>query len=161
MVKIVRLTSPLLNVLCLVTAKAEAWQATCSFLSPKSNFKFVYSLVRSVAGSSFSSPNFPNCSFSKKSTSVFANYLRSHFSVSHSKSLRSRARGYFSELRQSTCPEKSNSSFCSPFSPAKFLAAASNPSSFWHESSATHFQSFLVFAFLSFNLEHIFHYSHS
>ena len=31
-------------------ATAEAWQATCSFLSPKS----VYSLFRSVAGSIFS-----------------------------------------------------------------------------------------------------------
>ena len=33
-------------------AKAEAWQATCSSLSPQSNPKSVYSLPRSVAGSS-------------------------------------------------------------------------------------------------------------
>ena len=47
-------------------AKAEAWQATCSSLSPKSNPKSVHSLPRSIAGSpssSSSSPNFPNCSF--------------------------------------------------------------------------------------------------
>ena len=42
---------------------------------------------------------------------------------------RQRARGYLSELRSATCPEKSHSSFCSPFSPAEFLAAASNLSS--------------------------------
>ena len=44
-------------------AKAEAWQTTCSSLSPKSNPKSVYSLIRSIAGSPYSyssSPNFPN-----------------------------------------------------------------------------------------------------
>ena len=48
-----------------VIAKAEAWLATCSSLSPKSNPISVYSFLRSVPGSSFSSssfPNFPNCS---------------------------------------------------------------------------------------------------
>ena len=46
-------------------AKAEAWQTTCTSLSPKSNPKSVHSLLRSIAGSpssSSSSPNFPNCS---------------------------------------------------------------------------------------------------
>ena len=45
--------------------KAEASQATCSSLSPKSNPKSMYLLLRSVPGSSSlssSSPNFPNCS---------------------------------------------------------------------------------------------------
>ena len=37
--------------------KAEAWQATCSFLSPNSNPKSVYSFLSSVAGSSSSSSN--------------------------------------------------------------------------------------------------------
>ena len=49
-----------------VIATAEAWHATCSSLSLKSNPKSVYSLLHSVAGSSSSSsssPNFPNCSF--------------------------------------------------------------------------------------------------
>ena len=49
-------------------AKAEAWQTTCSSLSPRSNPKSVHSLLRSIAGSpssSSSSPNFPNCSFSQ------------------------------------------------------------------------------------------------
>ena len=44
-------------------AKAEAWQTTCSSLSPKSNPKSVHFLLRSIAGSpssSSSSPNFPN-----------------------------------------------------------------------------------------------------
>ena len=110
-------------------AKAEAWQTTCSFLSPKPNPKSVYSLLRSVAGSSSSSPsspNFPNCCPLKESVLVFADYLRSHFSVSQPKALRSRARGYLSKLCQATCPEESHSSFCSPFSPTEFLAATSN-----------------------------------
>ena len=114
-------------------AKAEAWQTTYSSLSPKSNPKSVYSLFRSIAGSSSSSsssPNFPNCSSPRESASVNAAYLRSHFSVSQPKTLRSRARCYLYELRQAMCLEKSHSSFCSPFSPAEFLAAVSNLSSF-------------------------------
>ena len=113
-------------------AKAETWQTTCSSLSPKSNPKTVYSLLRSIAGSLFSSsssPNFPNCSSPRESALVYAAYLRSHFSVSQPKILRSRARDYLSELRRATCPEESHSSFCSPFSPAEFLSAASNLSS--------------------------------
>ena len=109
-------------------AKAEAWQTTCTFLSPKS----VHSLLRSITGSPSSyssSPNFPNCSFPRESASVYAAYLRSHYSVSQSKALRSRARGYLSKLRRATCPVESHSSFCSPFSPAELLAAASNLSS--------------------------------
>ena len=72
----------------IVKAKFEVWRMTCSSLSPKSNPQSVYSLLRSVAGSSFSSsssPNFPKCSFPMESTSVFAAYLRSHFSVSQPK----------------------------------------------------------------------------
>ena len=73
-------------------AKAEAWQTTCTSLSPKSNPKSVHSLLRSIAGSpssSSSSPNFPNCSSPRESVSVYAAYLRSHFSVSQPKALRS------------------------------------------------------------------------
>ena len=85
---------------------AEAWQTTCFFLSPKSNPKSVLSLLRSIAGSpssSSSSPNFPNCSSPRESASVYASYLKSHFSVSQPKTLSSRARDYFSELRRATC----------------------------------------------------------
>ena len=106
-----------------VIAKAEAWQTTCSSLSPKFNPKSVHSLLRSIAGSpssSSSSPNFPNCSSPRESASVYAAYLRSHFSVSQPKVLRSRARGYLSELRRATCSEETHSSFCSPFSLAEF-----------------------------------------
>ena len=60
---------------------------------------------------------------------VYAAYLTSHFSISQPKALRSRARGYPSELCRATCPEESHLSFCYPFSPAEFLAAASNLSS--------------------------------
>ena len=113
-------------------AKTEAWQTTCSSLSPRSNPKSVHSLLRSIAGSSSSSsssPNFPNCSSPRESASVYATYLRSHFSVSQPKALHSRARGYLSELRRATCSVESHTSFCSPFSFAEFLAAASNLSS--------------------------------
>ena len=73
-------------------AKAEAWQTTCSSLSPRSNPKSVHSLLRSIAGSPSSSsffPDFPNCSSPRESASVYAAYLRSHFSVSQPKALRS------------------------------------------------------------------------
>ena len=71
-------------------AKAEAWQTTCTSLSPKSNPKSVYSLLCSIACSSSSSssfPNFPNSSSPRESASVYAAYLRSHFSVSQPKAL--------------------------------------------------------------------------
>ena len=113
-------------------AKAETWQTTCSSLSPRSNPKSVHSLLRSIAGSpssSSSSPNFPNCSSPRESASVYAAYLRSPFSFSQPKALRSRARGYLTDLRRATCPKESDSSFCSPFFPTKLLAAASNLSS--------------------------------
>ena len=102
---------------------------TCSSLFPKSNPKSVCSLLRSIAGSpssSSSSPNFPNCSSPRESASVYAAYLRSHFSISQLKTLRSRARGYLSELCRATCPVESHSSFCSTLSLTEFLAAASN-----------------------------------
>ena len=71
-------------------------------------------------------PNFPNCSSPRESTLVYAAYLRSHFSVSQPKILRSRAKGYLSELCRATCSEESHLSFCSSFSSTKLLAAASN-----------------------------------
>ena len=143
---------------------------TCSSLSPKSNPKTVYSLLHFIAGSSFlssSSSGFPNCSSPRESASVYATYLRSHFSISQPKALSSRARGYLSELCRATWPEESHSSFCSPFSPAEFLAAASNLSSFATGPNKVVYpklknlpRSFLGFAFLSFHLEDIFYYSH-
>ena len=107
-----------------VIAKAEAWQTTCSSLSPKSNPKSIHSLLRSVAGSSSSSPNFQNCSSPRESVSVYAVYLRFHFSGSQPKALCSGARSYLSELHRATCPGDSDWSFCSPFFPAEFFSAA-------------------------------------
>ena len=43
-------------------AKTEAWQTTCSSLSPKYNPKSVHSLLRSIAGSPSSSSSSSNCS---------------------------------------------------------------------------------------------------
>ena len=113
-------------------AKTEAWQTTCSSLSPKSNPKSVHSLLRSIAGSpssSSSSPNFPNCSSPRELALAFADYWRSHFSIFQPKALHSRARGYLTEVRLATCPVESHSFFCFPFSFAEFLVAASNHSS--------------------------------
>ena len=144
-------------------AKAEAWQTTCSSLSPKSNPKSVHSLLCSTTGSpssSSSSPNFPNCSSPRESASVYAAYLRPYFSVSQSKALRSRARDYLSELCRASCQKESHSSFCSPFSPAEFLGLqpllfhchwprqsclshAKASSSPWHGFSTSHLQIFL------------------
>ena len=107
-------------------ANTEAWQTTCSSLSSKSSPKTVNSLLRSIAGSSSSSPNFPNCSSPRELASVYAAYLRSHFFVSQPKALRSRARDHLSELRRATCHVESHSSFCSPFTLTEFIAAASN-----------------------------------
>ena len=109
-------------------AKAEAWQVTCFSFSPKSNPKSVYSLLRSAAASSSSSPNFPNCSSPKESASVFAGYLRFHFSVSQPKVLRSRAGGYPIELCRATCPEESHSSFCFSSPTLNFLRMPSTSS---------------------------------
>ena len=111
-------------------AKAEAWQTTYSSLSPRSNPKSAHTLLRSIAGSSSSSPNFPNCFSPRESASVYAAYLRSHFSVSQPKTQRSIARGYLSEFHRATCPVESHSSFWSSFTHAEFLAAASNLFSF-------------------------------
>ena len=99
------------------------------FISPNSNPKSVCSLFRSVAGSSFSSPNFPNCFSPKESASVFTNSLGSHFSVFKLKALRSRVTSYQFELCRTACAGKSHSSFCSHFFLAEFLAAATNLSS--------------------------------
>ena len=112
--------------LVIAKAKAVAWQTTCSSLSPKSNSKSVCSLLRSVAGSPSSSSSCSNCSSPRESASVYATYLRSQISVSRPKALRSKARGYLSELRRVSCPEECHLSFCSPFSGAEFHAAASN-----------------------------------
>ena len=86
----------------------------------------MHSLLHSIAGSPSSFPNFPNCFSSRELASIYAAYLRSYFSVSQPKALRSRARGYLSELRRATFPKESHSFFCFLFSPAKFLAATSN-----------------------------------
>ena len=72
---------------------------------------------------------YSNCSSPSESASVYAIYLRSQLFRFSAKGHASRVRGYLSEIRRATCSEESHSSFSSPFSPAEFLAAASNLSS--------------------------------
>ena len=102
-------------------AKAEAWQTTCTSLSPKSNPKSVHSLLRSTAGSPSSSPSFPNCSSPRESASVYVAYLRSHYSISQPKALRSRARSYLTELCRATCPMSLTRPFALPSLQLNFL----------------------------------------
>ena len=123
--KIARLTSPLVD--------APRQSSPRPRLRHGRRLALLFHLnLHSIAGSSSSSsssPNFPYCSSPRESASVYAAYLRSHFSVSQPKALRSRARGYLSELRRATCPVESHLSFCSPFTLAELLATASNLSS--------------------------------
>ena len=124
--KIARLTSPLVD--------APRQSSPRPRLRHGRRLALLFHLnLHSIAGSSSSSsfsPNFPYCSSPRESASVYAAYLRSHFSVSQPKALRGRARGYLSELRRATCPVESHLSFCSPFTLAELLATASNLSSF-------------------------------
>ena len=128
--KIARLTSPLLDAPRRSSQRPRLRHGRrLAFLFHSNLTLNLYTLFLAVAGSSSSSsssPNFPNCSSPRESALVYAAYLRSHFFVSQPKALRSRARGYLSELHRATCSEESHSSFCSPFSLAEFFAAASN-----------------------------------
>ena len=67
------------------------------------------------------SPNFSNSSSPKELASAFADYLKSHVTVSQPKALHSRDRENLSKLRRDMCPEEFHSSFCSPFPPLNFL----------------------------------------
>ena len=123
--KITRLASPLLDVPRQSSPRPKLRHGRRLALLFHPNLTLnLHSLLRSIAGSPSScssSPNFPNCSSPRESASVYAAYLRSHFSVSQPKALRSRARGYLFELCRATCPVESHSSFCSPFSPDEQL----------------------------------------
>ena len=90
--------------------KAVVWQATCLSL-------FLLNLTLSL------------CILSLVLLLVILSHLPLPL-ASQPKPLRSRAIGHLSELRRTTCSEESHSSFCSPLSPAEFLAAVSNLSSY-------------------------------
>ena len=129
--KIVKLTSLLAHMprLSSPRPKLRHGRRLAVLSRPNLTLKSVYSLLRYVAhssSSSSSSSEFPNCSSPRELALVFADYLKSHFSVSQPKTLHSRARGYLSELCRATRPVESHSSFCSPFSAAEFRATASN-----------------------------------
>ena len=67
--------------------------------------------------------NFPNSSSLTESTSVYARYLKPHFSLSQPKALLSKAFGYLSKFCRASCPEVSQFSFCSSFTSIGYLAA--------------------------------------
>ena len=87
-------------------------------------FSPLYCILRSIAScaSSSSAYNFPNCFSPWESASVYANYLRSHYSVSQPKAFPKKFRGYLSEFQQASCLKESYSSFCSLLVSSKFLA---------------------------------------
>ena len=125
--KIARLTSPLLDAPRQSLPRPRLRHGRQLALLSRPNLtlnQYTFFFALSLASSSCSSS--PNCSSPRESDSVYATYLRSHFAVSQPKALRSRASGYLSELRRAICLEKSHSSFFTPFSPAYFLAVASN-----------------------------------
>ena len=113
-------------------AKSRTWQSTCSDLSPRSNPRAVFSLLRSVSGnskSSSSSPDFPDSHSPSDTANCYASHLRSHLSVPTPKSCRSRARFYMNSLRSAECPPSPHSSFCSPFTLHELSEATSRLSS--------------------------------
>ena len=171
--KIARLTSPLLDVLCQSSPRPRLRHGRRLALLFHLNLTLnLYTLFFPLSLSLL--PHL--CSSPRELALVYAAYLRSHFSVSQAKVLCNRARGYLSKLCRATCPEECHSSFCSPFIPTEFLVTAFNlcrplhchwprqcrlfhakaPFSLRHGFSSSHLQSLLHFAFLSFHLEDIY-----
>ena len=113
-------------------AKAATWREKCSSLTPKSDPRSVYSLLRSIAGSASpasSLPNFPNCPTPKKSATLYANYLREHFSASQPKPLRSRGKGYLNELRSKYRNSELQTEFSAPLTISELHSATADLSS--------------------------------
>ena len=181
--KIVRLTSPLPDVLRLSSPRPKLRHGRRLALLSYPNLTLnlcTFSFVLLLALLPHLPPLLTTQPFLFQGVGFDFRRLPKSFFVSKPKAQRSRAKGYLYELRQATFPEESHWSFCSPFSPAKFLGAASNLESA-ASSTATgpdkvvypmlkhlhcsgmdfllHIFS-LVFAFLSFHLEDIFLYSH-
>ena len=113
--KIIRLTSLLPNMLHLSSPRLRHGRRLALLsLSPTSDPKSVYFLLHAHTGS-YSSLSFPNCSFPRKSASVFVNYLIFHFSVSQPKALHSRAEATFA-ISAKTCALRSFIPLSSPSS---------------------------------------------
>ena len=177
--KIDRLTSPLLDVPRQSLPRPRLRHGRRPALSPKSNPKSVRSLLRSIAGSPSSSSSSPNCSSPRESASVYAAYLRSHFSFLSQRpcvaepeatslsSAEPRALWSSLVLLLSLLSRGISCGYLQPllihchWSRQSCLSHAKASSSLWHGFSSSHLQSFLVFTFLSFHLEDIFYYSHT
>ena len=133
--KIVRLTSPLPDGLCLSSPRPQLRNGRQLAFRSRTNLTqnlcslFFVLLLALLPHLSFllTSPTVPLLGNRFRSTPIILSEIL--LFCFPAKALRSRARGYISELLQATCPEESHSSFCCLFSPAEFLAAASNLSS--------------------------------
>ena len=112
-------------------AKAESWQKICSSLSPKTRPSAVFSLLRSIAGSSnprSSLPDFPGASSPDDCANLLAQHLKSHFSSPTPPCARSQERAQLNSVRASKCNLLHNS-LCSPFSSQELDTALSQLSS--------------------------------
>ena len=105
-----------------IKAKANDWQETCSSFSLKCDPKPVcYATICRWFGSSFN--------FSTLLLPGNRHRFMLHLFLSQPKALRSRDRGYISELRWTSRFEESHFSLCSPFTSGKFVAATASLSS--------------------------------
>ena len=86
--------------------------ASTNFLLKEPDSKLVYFLMQSEDNSASSFLSSPNWSFPRESIQVYANYLRSYFSMSQPNNLPNRARANLSELCRASCTQESPSPFC-------------------------------------------------
>ena len=109
-------------------AKAESWQKTCSSLSPKTRPSEVFSLLRSISGSSSLTSsdlsNFSSCHTLVDCANQLFSHLQSHFSTQTPKPFRSTEKIHMSTIRTAHC-NTLHSTFCSPFSSLKLSTAIS------------------------------------
>ena len=112
-------------------AKTEAWQRTCSSLSPKTRPSAVFSLLRSIAGKSSSPtdiPNFPGAISPVDCANQLSNHLKSHFSQPTPKVARGGESFFMNTVRHSQC-NSCHETLCSNFSHQELSNALSQLSS--------------------------------
>ena len=87
--------------------KAKSWQKICSSLSPKTRPSEVFSLLRSMSGSSSPTtsdlPNFPNCHTPVDCANHLSLHLQSHFSTQIPKPFRSTEKAEMNHIRTAHC----------------------------------------------------------
>ena len=114
-------------------AESATWQATCSYLSPRSDPRAVFRLLNAISGkkNTCQDPSFPDCTSPLDTANHYVSYLRSHLSQATPRSSRRAERQFMNELRKASCEDASSlhNSFCYPFSLTELSTAISNLSS--------------------------------